>query len=253
MSTASAGEVTMSLDASTAWRHFDKKTSRWGQITMITALILMVGGPTIIAMQLGVELSGVWIAVVAVAAVFGIIWVVEPFAYFPILGAASMYQAFMIGNISSKLVPSALVAQAAIDAKPDTRRGQLASVLAICGAAAVHLTSLLLFVAIFGTFVIQLIPENVITAVQTYILSAVMGAVLVQVVVSNPKPRMLGIAIGVGLLVQLVLVPLAPVVAFFAVALAVALTITLALTLPGKAMDAPTPKPTTIGTVNDNR
>ncbi|MFV0405643.1 MAG: hypothetical protein ACK5LN_02275 [Propioniciclava sp.] len=229
------------LDATAAWTKFDKTTSLWGQLTMVTALVLMVGGPTILAAQLGVDFNAVLVAALAVAAVFGIIWVVEPFAYFPILGAASMYQAFMIGNISSKLLPSAIVAQAAIDAKPDTKRGQLASVLAICGAAAVHLTSLVLFVAIFGTVVIDLIPPNVITAVQTYILPAVMGAVLVQVVVSNPKPRLLGIAIGVGLLVQLVLVPAIPIVAFFATALAVALTITLALTLPGKAMDAPAP------------
>lgn len=41
----------------------------------------------------------------------------------------------MIGNISNKLVPAAIVAQSSIGAKAGTKRGDLAAVMAIGGAA----------------------------------------------------------------------------------------------------------------------
>lgn len=218
--------------ANAAWVRFDTTTSRWGRITMLAALVLMVGGPAILAVQLGVQVDAVVLGVLAIAVAFGVVWVVEPFSYFPILGPASMYQAFMIGNISSKLLPSAIVAQSTIGAKPETRRGQLAAVLAICGAAAVHLVSLIVFVGVLGTIVLQLIPADVVASIQTFILPAVMGAVVVQMIASNPQPRILAIALGVGLVVQLVLTPLIPVFALFGVAASVILTIVLALVLP---------------------
>ena len=138
--------TTDTTTATTAWAAFDKTTSRWGRLTMIAAMIIMIGGPGIIAAQLGVKPLSILAGVLAIAAVFGAVWFVEPLSYFPILGAASMYQAFMIGNISNKLLPAAIVAQATIEAKPETKRGQLAAVLAICGAAAMHLTTLAILV-----------------------------------------------------------------------------------------------------------
>lgn len=225
--------ATLNVEGATAWARFDKTTSRWGRITMILALILMVGGPAVLAFELGVQPSVVLTGVLAIAVAFGVVWVVEPFAYYPILGPASMYQAFMIGNISNKLLPSAIVAQSTIAAKPETKRGQLAAVLAICGAAAVHLLSLLVFVGFLGTILLRLIPPDIMAAVQTFILPAVMGAVVVQMIASNPQPRIIAIAVGVGLVVQLVLTPLVPAVALFAIAISVIATILLALFLPG--------------------
>jgi len=56
--------------------------------------------------------------------------------------------------------------------------------------------------------------------------------VLVQMVVSNPKFRILAIAVGVALVVQLGLVAMFPILTNFAVAIAVVATILLALFLP---------------------
>ncbi len=219
--------------ANTAWSAFDRTTSRWGRITMITAMVIMIGGPAILAAQLGVDLPTVVAGIVAILVVFGVIFVVEPFSYYPILGPASMYQAFMIGNISNKLLPAAIVAQSTIGAKPETRRGQLAAVLAICGAAAVHIVSLAIFVGLFGTILLRLIPAEVVASIQTFILPAVMGAVIMQMLASNPQPRILVIALAVGLVVQLVLTPLIPAFALFGSAVSVVLTIMLAITLHG--------------------
>jgi hypothetical protein len=224
--------------ATTAWSVFDKTTSRWGRLTMIGALIMMVAGPGFLAAELGVDPVAVIGGVLAIAAVFGVVWFVEPLAYFPILGPASMYQAFLIGNNSNKLIPAAIVAQTTIGAKPETRRGQLASVLAICGAATTHLLSLLIVVGLFGSLLIQVIPPDVSTVVQTYVVPAIMGAVIVQMVAGNPQPRILIIAAIVGVVVVFVLVPMFPIVSFFAIAISVFATILLALYLPGRRATA---------------
>lgn len=221
-----------------AWQRFDRTTSRWGRITMIIAMVVMLTGPLVLAFELGVEPGAVLAGVVAIALVFGALWFIEPLSYYPILGAASMYQAFMIGNISNKLLPSAIVAQSTIGAKPETKRGQLASVLAICGAATTHLIGLLVFVGILGTLLLRAIPPNIITEIQTFVLPAVMGAVLVQMIASNPNLRILLISVAVGIVVQLVLTPLFPAVALFGIALSVIATVTLALVLPGRRREA---------------
>ncbi|SDJ82602.1 hypothetical protein SAMN05428985_101626 [Nocardioides sp. YR527] len=222
-----------------AWSQFDTTTSRWGRITMIAALCLMLAGPLVLSIQLGVDPGDVAAGVVAIALVFGILWFVEPFSYFPILGAASMYQAFMIGNISNKLVPAAIVAQSTIGAKPGTKRGQLAAVLAICGAATTHLLSLAVFVGVLGNLLLNAFPPELVAQVQTFVLPAVMGAVVVQMIASNPNTRILAIAIVVGLVVQLLLTPLFPVMAYFGIAVSVVATILLALFLPGRTKADP--------------
>ncbi|MGI6879411.1 hypothetical protein [Microbacterium sp. gxy059] len=201
---------------------------------MLGALLVMLGGPTVLAVQLGVDPGAVLVGVLAVGAIFGVVWFVEPLAYFPILGAASMYQAFLIGNNSNKLIPSAIAAQSTIGAKGTTRRGQLAAVLAICGAATTHLVCLLVIVGVFGGALVRLLPPELITTVQTYILPVILGAAIVQMISDDPNYRILAIAGVVGALIVFVLTPLVPGAAFFTVAIAVIATILGALFLPGR-------------------
>ena len=221
---------------------FDKTTSRWGRITMIIGLFFALAAPTYLVFFAGldIEVAGILTAFAALAAVFGVIWIVEPLTYFPILGASSMYQAFMIGNISNKLLPAAMIAQSTIGVKPGTRKGELSSVAAICGAAAVHLTSLFIFVGLLGTWLVSVIPLDVVQTVQLYILPTVMGAVVVQAIVSQKAPRSAVIALVVSLVVVFVLVPLIPGRNLFGTALAVIATAALAWVLRDrKVLGAP--------------
>ncbi|WP_444637671.1 hypothetical protein [Glutamicibacter sp. AOP12-B1-11] len=180
-------------------------------------------GPAYLVLFTDLEISPamIWVAFAAVAATFGVFWFVEPLTYFPILGSAAMYQAFMIGNISNKLLPAAIVAQSSIDAKPGTRRGDLAAVMAICGAATVHLTSLLVFVGFFGSWMISVIPTEMIEVARIYILPSLMGAVLVQAIVAMKQPRPTLIAILLSLIMYFAVIPLVPSLALFATALVV--------------------------------
>ena len=209
---------------------FDRTTSRWGRLTMIAGLLISVGGPVYLVLfgNLGVTSAQLWTAFGAVAATFFVIWLVEPLTYYPILGPAAMYQAFMIGNISNKLLPSALVAQTSVGALPGSKRGDLAAVMAICGAAAVHLLSLLVFVGLLGTWLVSVIPAELTALARVYVLPAVMGAVIVQAIVSMKALRPTLAALGVVLAVQYILLPLVPGLAMISTAISVIGTILIA-------------------------
>jgi hypothetical protein len=227
MSATSIPTPITAAEAESDLAEFDRTTSRWGRLTMIAGLILSVAGPLYLVLFTGLDISAaqLWTAFAAVAAVFAIIWIVEPVTYFPILGPAAMYQAFMIGNISSKLLPSALIAQTRIGAKPGTRRGDFAAVAAICGAAAIHLVSLALFVGILGTWLISIIPVEIIDVARLYVLPSVLGAVIVQAILTIKQLRITIIAVAIALLVQFVLLPMVPAIAFLTTGIAVIGTI----------------------------
>lgn len=230
--------------AASAYALYDRTTSRWGRITMLLGLAASVIGPLYLVFGTGRQFSswGLLTAFLAVAAVYGLIWFIEPLTYYPVLGPAAMYQAFMIGNIANKLVPSAIVAQQAIDAKPGSRRAEFGAVMAISGAAIVHIASLLVFVGFLGTWLIGLLPASVIDVARDYIFPAIIGAVVVQLAAYAKQPRITVIALVVAVAVQVGLVPLfGPVFANFATALVVVATVAVAWVLRDRTAPADTP------------
>lgn len=241
-STVSSTGVRAESQGTADLEQFDRTTARWGRLTMIAGMFFALAGPAYLVFFSGLDVDHgrIWVALLAIAGTFGVLWVVEPLTYYPILGQASMYQAFMIGNISNKLLPSALVAQAAVDAKAGTRRGELAAVMAISGAAAVHLMSLLIFVGLLGTWLVQAVPPEVIAVVQVYILPSVLGAVLVQAIVTLKQWRVALIAGLVSAAVVFLLLPAVPQLAFFGTALAVVVTAVLAWLLRSRNDDGAT-------------
>ena len=212
-----------------AYEAYDSTTSRWGRITMSLGLVFSLAAPLYLVFftDLAPAQSDLWTGFFAVAAVFGVFWVVEPLTYFPVLGPAAMYQAFMIGNISNKLLPSAIVAQVAIDAKPGTKRGELAAVMAIGGAVVVHILSLLVFIGLLGTWLVSVVPKSITDIAELYIFPAIIGGVIVQLVAFVKQHRITVIAVAVAALVQLVLAPNMPALANYATALVVVTTMIL--------------------------
>lgn len=214
-------------DSPAGMQAFERTTSRWGRLTMLAGLIISLAGPLYVAlfMDVGVTVAHIVTAYTAVAATFLVFAVVEPVTYFPILGQAAMYQAFMIGNISNKLLPAAICAQSRIDAKPGSKQGDLAAVMGICGAAIVHLTSLLVFVGIFGTWLLSAIPESVTEVARMYILPAIVGAVLVQAIASVNQLRPTLISLAAAVVVVFAVIPAVPALTHFGTALGVVATV----------------------------
>lgn len=210
---------------------YTRTTNRWGRITLLTGFVIATSIPFILLLtnDLDITSSQIITAFVAVMGAYGVFWVVEPVTYYPILGPAGMYQAFLIGNIANKLVPSAIVAQSTIEAKPGTRKAAYAATAAISGAAVVHVVSLLVLVGILGTWVVSITPESITATAQVYILPSILGAVMVQLIATLKQVRATVIAIAVSLVVILLIVPNTPEqVSQFSIALCVILTVAIA-------------------------
>lgn len=219
---------------------FESTTARWGRITMAAGLLVSLAAPISLLVfgDFGITANQLLTAYLAVAAVYLVLAVVEPITYFPILGQAGMYQAFMIGNIANKLLPAAIVAQSRVEARPGTRRGDLISVMAICGAAIVHIVSLLVFVGIFGTWLLATVPDTVTEVAQIYILPTILGAVVIQAIVTVKQVRSALFALLASLFVIFILLPLIPAIDSFNIAIAVLLTVLASWFLRNKTEDA---------------
>lgn len=215
----------------TLFANYTRTTNTWGRITLFVGFVIATAVPFIVlaTTDLDVTTGQIITAFVAVAAVYGAFYIVEPITYYPILGTAGMYQAFLIGNIANKLVPSAIVAQSTIEARPGTRKASFAATAAISGAAVVHVTSLLLLVGILGTWIVSVMPQSVTDVARIYILPAILGGVVVQLIATLKQPKATAIAIGVALVVILLLVPNTPkLVSSFQIAICVVLTVAIA-------------------------
>jgi len=221
MSTSTATETSARFAA------FDRTTSIWGPITLGLGLLISLAAALYAAFGTGVGVTPLELAtaVGAVLATFGIIAVIEPVSYFPILGRSAMYQAFLIGNIANKLLPAAIVAQANLGEKPGTRRAELIAGSAIIGAVMVHITTLILLVGVLGTWLVGMLPPPLIATARSYILPAIFGAVVLQSVMAMKSRRTTIVAVAVAAAIVFVVVPLAPALTYFATALAVIITI----------------------------
>jgi hypothetical protein len=170
---------------------FDRTTSIWGPITLGLGLLLTVTAAVFVAFGtgLGITAGEFWTAAGAVALLLGVGAIIEPIMYYPILGKSAMYQAFMIGNIGNKLLPASIVAQNKLGAKAGTKRAEFVSGAAIIGAVIVHLITLIVIVGLLGTWLLSLIPAEFIETVQAFILPAVFGAMIPQLVAFLIKPK----------------------------------------------------------------
>lgn len=219
----------MSKTTSAQLAAFDRTTSIWGPITLGLGLLISLLAALYAAFGSGAGITGMELvtAVAAVLATFGVIAIIEPISYFPILGRSAMYQAFLIGNIANKLLPAAVVAQANLGEKPGTRRAELIAGSAIVGAVLIHITTLILLVGVLGTWLVGMLPAPLIATARGYILPAVFGAVVLQSVLAMKSRRTTIVAVVVAALIVFVVVPLVPALTFYATALAVIITIVI--------------------------
>ena len=118
---------------------YSKQINVWGRITIGLGLIISLAAPIYLFVVEGLwpGFAPIIASIGAVALIYLANWIVEPATYFPMLGVSGTYQAWLVGNISNKLLPASVTAQAATDTKPGTKKAELVSVAAISGAVIV--------------------------------------------------------------------------------------------------------------------
>jgi hypothetical protein len=212
--------VESSVNAMTGMESFHNKSHFWGRLTLLLVIIASISLPMYLSFVVGAHpgwgpiLGGL----VGYAAFIGVLWFIEPITYFPVLGVAGTYIAFLSGNIANLCLPSSSAAQKAVGAEPGTEKAEIAGVLGISLASLTN-TVVILATVLGGAYVITLVPESIQGSFQ-FVLPAIFGAVLGQFAFRTPTYG--GIALVIGLLVFF-----SPVPSLLKILTTVALTIAL--------------------------
>ena len=125
-------------------------------------------------------------------------YVVDPVAFFPILGVPGTYMAFMTGNISNLRLPCAANALKAAGVEQGTREASIISTLGVAASVVVNTT--LLAVGVFvGTSLLASLPATI-TSSFNYLAPAIFGAVFVQLGFDRPRVALITLLLACGLM-----------------------------------------------------
>lgn len=208
---------------------FIPRAHRIGRITLLIAMVICLFPALYLSFVLGawpgagVILTGF----LAIVAFVGIIWIVEPISYFPVLGVCGSYMSFLSGNIGNMRLPVVISCQSAVGAETGSRKAEVAAVIGIAVSVIVNLVFLVALVVI-GRALIDAMPAAMALAVKEYTLPALYGAVLVMFMNSTTRRNALtGILTGLAIFAS-------PLPELFGSAAAGVLAIAVCLVLHGR-------------------
>lgn len=205
---------------------FIPRAHRVGRLTLGIAMCICLAPALYLSFALGgfPGFGPIITGFLAIAAFVGIMWVVEPISYFPILGVCGTYMSFLSGNIGNMRMPVVISCQNAVEAETGSRKAEIAAVIGIAVSVLVNLVFLTGVVLIGGSLILML-PAAVVETIENYTLPALYGAVLIMFMRSATRPHVLT-GLGAGLLVFL-----SPIPELFGSAAAGILAIIMALVL----------------------
>ncbi|MCA8879094.1 MAG: hypothetical protein KDA73_03865 [Rhodobacteraceae bacterium] len=179
---------------------FIPRAHRIGRTTLLVAMVLCLCPALYLSFGLGAYpgTGPIMTGFLAIVAFVGIMWVVEPISYFPVLGVCGTYMSFLSGNIGNMRMPVVISCQNAIEAEAGSRKAEVAAVIGLAVSVLVNLVFLVGLVLIGGAL-IEIFPGPVATAVKDYTLPALYGAVLVMFASSATRRNALtGILVGLA-------------------------------------------------------
>ena len=175
------------------------KVNKIGKITGYLGVVVAFTPALVLAVVYGIlpKPAALLTAFISGASAFGVLWFVEPISYFPVVGTAGTYMAFLSGNISNMRVPCASMAQVAAEVEPGTEKGSIIATIGMAVSIIINV-SVLTIGAILGTSVLSMLPDNV-KAALNYLLPALFGALIVQFGMKMKKHSVIMIVVAIGL------------------------------------------------------
>lgn len=174
-------------------RSFHKPCIKIGTISFICALALSYLPALILYLRFGIAPTGAQLlSIIAVIVSASLAWwIVEPISYFPVLGTAGSYIAFLVGGLNVR-IPCALAAQDAVNAKAGTQRGEIMATLGIAGSVVTTLIFVTLG-AIGGTALLQNLPQSA-GNMFGYVPVSIYASLLAGLVIKKPSLAAVGVA-----------------------------------------------------------
>ena len=178
---------------------FLPKVNKIGKITGYLGVALSFVPAIVLIVVYGILPKGAALlaAFIAGASAFGVLWFVEPISYYPVVGTAGTYMAFLSGNISNMRIPAASMAQVSAGVDAGTEKGSIVATIGMAVSIIINV-SVLTIGAILGTSVLAMLPATVTTALG-YLLPALFGALLVQFGMKMVKHSLIMVVFAVAL------------------------------------------------------
>jgi len=202
--------------------YFDK-VHRWGKISSLTSLAVMLSIPLAICVYFDVwpQASVVLNGLLKVIPLFWSVAVIEVITYAPMLGAGGTYLSFVTGNISNLKLPCGLNAMQNADVRANSEEGEVISTIAIAASAITTTIIIALGVLLFSPLLPLLTKEGSLFAPAfQQVIPALFGALGAGYFAKHWKISVLPIAFGI---VVLVFAPAFPVGTLIFVTVAVSL------------------------------
>ena len=159
---------------------YTPKINRIGKLTGYLGVLVAFTPALVLAVVYGIvpKPAALLTAFISGTSAFGVVWFVEQISYFPVVGPARTYMAFLSGNISNMRIPCASMAQVAAEVEPGTEKGSIIATLGMAVSIIINV-SVLTIGAILGSSVLAMLPDSV-KAALNYLLPALFGALFVQ-------------------------------------------------------------------------
>lgn len=190
------------MDNATYTAKWTSPVHKIGRISLITLCITSSFPVLYLYFAHGISAPVDWLLkdLTLLAAAFGLIWLIEPISFYPALGLAGGYMAFLTGNIGNNKLPSAVLAQDITGTEQGSRASEVVNVLAICGATTTTVIMVCIGAAV-GTVLLGILPPSIINAIKTFMVPSIFGALIVSFALKFPK--IIPVAVGVPLLLRL--------------------------------------------------
>lgn len=175
---------------------FYKPAIRIGFITLLAAIVLSFLPNLYLFIKYGAypPLSVAMKSWGMVLAVFGAMYIFEPFSYYPILGLTGTYMSFLSGSIPNVKLPASAAAQEAVGVEAGSHEAEIISTLGIAGAITVQLIVVTIG-AFAGVQIIKMMPESMKMALEMYTVPAIFGALFIQFAKSSFKIALIALPI----------------------------------------------------------
>ena len=174
---------------------------KWGRLTSLLGVVASFVPLAVLAIVF--DIMPALDAIVAAATIrisaCVVYYFVEPISFQPVLGIPGTYMAFLSGNISNLRVPCSSVAQKAAGVEEGTPEGAVLSTIGVAVSIVVNLL-ILTDGVLLGAQIIAMIPESLVNAL-VYLVPALYGAMLMQMVLYAPKIAAIAVPLGIITLV----------------------------------------------------
>lgn len=176
---------------------FNKQLIKLGMATLlfcilanfVPAVYMYVGHGLIPPFQ---DLMTIW---GTVAAMYAVSWIVQPIAYYGVLGTSSSYICWVAGSVGDIRLPAAAMAQKIAGVESGTHEGDLMATMGVAVSVFVSVTLITVF-TFAGSAVLPHMPEAV-TKSFRFILPALFAAVYMEVGRKDIRAGVLGLIVGV--------------------------------------------------------